>query len=1031
MLASKDCCQGVDGVSRGADRAESRAAIRRGWKAYYDSRYEQAGSLFQGLLGSGTDPLEAVWGLSAVMRARGRPAEAAQLIERAQQDHPGEPSLDRELGYVAYEQECFGQAADIFAALVKSDRLGSDPANSDTANIFTDLRWLAASLRMAKKYEQAREILDEAKKIGDDPDLDLERGWLEYVQHHYGDSAAHFRAAGEKDARPEHFVPPLVAALLRLDHVDAAGKAVATMPLTSPIVAARADIQVQQGCPENAIKLLRELGTKLDEDGVTQLVALLHGAERDDDAQQVFEKWLVKRRGESGDAIKFASPSIVATSIELIGRRAGLKPYELQRQVQSTLALYDGPDPVPAVVAASAVSTMRKASKAEAMRIAEEGIAQHPKAFDLRVEAAKTSFSRHDYRKAIEELDLVLDSKDDPECALPCHERALLWRCRSMRRLGQWHELEDYLDKQIRKFDQSARLRIELGWLWLARGESRKADEAFQDASRRDQSSQQALFGRVFALREMQRWREASAVLKAWRAQWPNSSRRRLADAMLALDREDFDTAAALFETVPGVPGLLGQASVLIRQRRSADARSKLEEAQEKDRDRPGPKIALATLLADGHEADKYRASQLCEAARGRGAESDAAALACRAQLAQTEGHLRATESFLEEAKERNPYGVHTATLAGVLVGMNRIDEAVDMLNTRLAINPRDSATYYQLYRALKAQGEARAALAALRTAFALASGPGTDALAVALAYELEEQGCSIEAEQVLRTRLSGRNPANDDRLRLGLAWILLSRGEHAQASGPLEDAIAEVNRVLSRPDPAPATEEPEKIKQEALKCRGTAYLKLAEHERNPSERIRLAALARRDQGKLRRTGSEQAPAGSRLAAFLAAGFDTGLRAGTLLAALAFTIVLWFLHNGNQEVWTTTMVMSLTPLLLAIVLLTALLPQLQTLKLAGLEAQTRAKPDVPLPTSPSVALPCVTVFAAAAHENFLDAVDVSDLFGTYSTAQKPLNQAPKPLNQRRTPESNEHRPLNQMHRPRNSRPAPSALPRAS
>jgi hypothetical protein len=111
-----------------------------------------------------------------------------------------------------------------------------------------------------------------------------------------------------------------------------------------------------------------------------------------------------------------------------------------------------------------------------------------------------------------------------------------------------------------------------------------------------------------------------------------------------------------------------------------------------------------------------------------------------------------------------------------------------------------------------------------------------------------------------------------------------------------------------------------------------------------------------------------------------------------MLAALAFTIVLWFLHIGNQEVWTTTMVVSLTPLLLAIVLLTALLPQLQILKLAGLEAQTREKPDVTRPTSPSVALPCVTVFAAAAHENFLDAIDVSDLVGTYSTAHRPLNQ---------------------------------------
>ena len=78
-------------------------AIQRGWNAYYESRYEEAGSRFQRLLGSGTDPLDAVWGLSAVVRARGRPAEAALLIRRAQRDYPGEiVPPDRELGYVAY-----------------------------------------------------------------------------------------------------------------------------------------------------------------------------------------------------------------------------------------------------------------------------------------------------------------------------------------------------------------------------------------------------------------------------------------------------------------------------------------------------------------------------------------------------------------------------------------------------------------------------------------------------------------------------------------------------------------------------------------------------------------------------------------------------------------------------------------------------------------------------------------------------------------------------------------------------------------
>ena len=43
----------------------------------------------------------AVWGMSAVMRAQGCPAEAAQLIQRARRDHAGEPSLDREAGYIA------------------------------------------------------------------------------------------------------------------------------------------------------------------------------------------------------------------------------------------------------------------------------------------------------------------------------------------------------------------------------------------------------------------------------------------------------------------------------------------------------------------------------------------------------------------------------------------------------------------------------------------------------------------------------------------------------------------------------------------------------------------------------------------------------------------------------------------------------------------------------------------------------------------------------------------------------------------
>jgi hypothetical protein len=141
-------------------------------------------------------------------------------------------------------------------------------------------------------------------------------------------------------------------------------------------------------------------------------------------------------------------------------------------------------------------------------------------------------------------------------------------------------------------------------------------------------------------------------------------------------------------------------------------------------------------------------------------------------------------------------------------------------------------------------------------------------------------------------------------------------------------------------PDLRSATVRPEKIKEDALKCRGTVYYKLAEHERRPSERIRLAALARHDQGEWSRVAHEKLPRGSRWRVRLTPELDTGLRMVALMAALALTAVLWVLHGTNQMIWTTTMVVSLPPLFIAVILLTALLPQLQSLKLAGLQAQT-------------------------------------------------------------------------------------------
>jgi tetratricopeptide (TPR) repeat protein len=967
------------------------AAIDSGWAACKASRFREAESWFNGLIDeSGAGPTGAVCGLSAVKRALGRPAAAKRVIERARQYRTGDPSLSRELGYIAYDRRDFEAAADIFAGLAKRH-----PCSVE------DLRWLAASLRMAGDYHSAQDVLDDAsKRMPGNCYLDIELGWVAYGRHEFKLAAEHFRAAQAHGAPHDLFVPPLVTVLLRLNRPDAAEEArdvageAAAYGRTSPIACAQADIHVHNGYPEKAIALLRERVAMLDDHGIRQLITLLIGADRRDEAPKVFREWLQARYGTADYPLEFAPPPVVATSIdvagkELAGHRHGK---ELIAKVHARLDLYQWPDFAPAVVAASAICALRTADKNEAMKIVRKSAAQHLEEPGLLIESAKTSFVCRDYHKACEILDRVIRREPD-------NDRALQWLCRSMHRLGQWAELEKRLAQEIKSHGQSARLQIELGWLLVVKGDYPRAREAFSEALRLDKSSQQALFGLITALRKMQRWDEVSAKLAKWRNQWPHSKRRLLAEAMIALARDDLRRAMTLFQKMDSVAGLLGQASVLTRQRDTGKAIAIAEKAYDLDRDRPGAKIALAMRLvqrAEGRdqgnerlrklsEADRARASDLCEDAMEWGAESDAAARAYQAHLALGRGHRHAAESLLREALQHNPHcDLITSALANVLIGMHRVDDAVKMLKEHISKYGPQASTQFQLHRALAARGDSEDALAALWTAFGLATEPESDTLAVALAYELEQQKCPAEAEGLLRDRLNARNMASDDQLRLGLAWILLSRGDKDRSPALLQDAAAEATRVIEHPDPRPVGGHPEKIRDEALKCRGTAYYKLAEHARNPRDKSYYAAAARHDQreGDIARG---KVPRGARMLARLAAGLDVEFRTFTLAVALTFTAALWALHANNQSVWTTPMVMSLTPLFIAAVLLTALLPQLQSLKLAGLEAQTREPPDVPLPTSPSVVLPLVTEFAAVAHESFLDAVDVSDLVGSSST----------------------------------------------
>src|SRR5215471_7541422 len=326
--------------------------VEHAWDAFKRSRYREADSLFRQLLsGSEAQPVEAVCGLSEISRALGRPTEAASLVDQALQYHHDDPSLRRQLGYIAYEQRGYEDAAAIFAELVQEFPLS-----------IKDRRWQVASLRRGRNYQEAAEVLAAAPEaVLDDPGLDIERGWVAYRRHKiqrpadFQRAVGHFRDAQAHGAPPDLFVPPLVTALLRLDWADAAEQvaddAAAHAPLSSPIASAQADVQVYKGYPDRAINLLRRLGSALDEESLRQLVTLLHGADRDEEAGEVFHEWLRDRCAEEGSAPAFASPPIIATWIDVASRSRAVDRGELGSQVRSALQRYGGNDPVPSVVA--------------------------------------------------------------------------------------------------------------------------------------------------------------------------------------------------------------------------------------------------------------------------------------------------------------------------------------------------------------------------------------------------------------------------------------------------------------------------------------------------------------------------------------------------------------------------------------------------------------------------------------------------------------------------------------------------------
>jgi len=921
--------------------------IERAWHMYDQGDFGPAEDLFRGVLTDDSNPIEAVWGLSAALRSQGRSTAAAEYVRKALQERPGDPTLDRELAWIAYDEARYENARDTFRALV-----ARDPFN------VTDRRWLATCHRATGHVLEADDVLAAAPQRH--RDLDIDRAYLALARHEPDTAHRHVRAAIGNNAPVHEYLPLLVEALLKSGRDDTAEREVAkevarTEAPAVTVAAARADIHMFRVELSAAIEELEGIAARADEATMLRLVGLLRRTRSTKDARAALDGWL--RTSVGGSDLRRRSPSLVAADLELACDDA--TDESRRAKVEDVLNRYAG-EAVPTTVLSASISILLGIDLDRVEQLVEVARTRRPYDLDVWFEAARVLATRGDHIRACAEFEEILRRNGH-------HERAAQWHCRMLRRLGRWSELQSRLHRRDHDFPHSARMAVEHGWLLVLERKLPEAVECFAAAVKNDPEYRPGFVGLVHLFALQQRWSEAKAVVTRWRALWPRSDRIVLAEAMLLMEQERYREARELLRNREDLPARLGFAYALDRMGESSIAREQLSALLEKHHDRPGPRLALATLLLRGDDEGSWTtAEENCLQSTGHGAEADAVALICRAQLALKRNHLRAAEAMLREACTRNPFSGYRIGLAEVLRRQYRLDEARQLLEPAVRSYPDDADLRSQLFLAYRELGLHDEAIDALRAAVALR--PADNRLLVQLAYELHDHGRSAEAESSLRRWLGASPAGSDASVQLGLAHILLLRAEDLDSADLYEEAEELARQALTQ-------KQGKAERDRALRLRGIALMRLGALERAPSERARLISLAQKCLRKAPRPGQGHAPFGR---FFLSTGsvLDWLLRFVVSALGVVLIAILWFKHDQDPEKWTMTAVLTLTPVLLATSVLAALLPALQTFKLAGLEAQTKERAPEPLPRVEVVKLPEITTFAMTAFENFYGVINV-------------------------------------------------------
>jgi tetratricopeptide (TPR) repeat protein len=544
------------------------------------------------------------------------------------------------------------------------------------------------------------------------------------------------------------------------------------------------------------------------------------------------------------------------------------------------------------------------------------------------------------------DLDRHQDALDSFDRALAIDPRdpwALGGRISLLAYLCRFDDAEQAAREALDRRPDDPDIHIALGRVYDYRRSFDDALACYAVALQYEPNSADAYIGRSAALRSLHRCDEAIRDIERLAQRQPYDQRLKAEIGWIHHDARRLGEAKRVFQH-------LLEAAVNDAER--SKARQGLGWTAFADDDYTQAESEFRGACAGDPEADEYRLALAWALARkggaGRLAEAeqlayyvsehrpDPSAHICLGVVAFRRGVLASAEYHLKKALAIDPYHGSDTDLGALFTQMGRYAEAEEQLNKAITKDWYDAAAHIELGVLVLYLGDERLPDAEREFRQALAVDPSSGTAAIGLAQTLERSGVDSESELVLRNVLQRQDTDQRWRVHLALARLLLQRGDKEQSPELCAEAYTQARKAIElAPDAEADPHLVAGIAQHRMGAVGAdirgrfGYRRRAlQHLRQCLRRDPGNAQAQRNMQLLEREITATAPA---------------VWGGYAVATISFLLLatMWTTFFLTHKV-TTVLLTAMTPVLVGLFTIAALLPSLIRLKLPGFEADLEA-----------------------------------------------------------------------------------------